>query len=318
LNLVIIVQTKHTIKALGIIAVLMCSAISNFAQRGYKMEYGGTIGMSNYLGEIGGKAEEAKPFIYDMKMAKTRWNPGLFVKYQFHPMFAVRGAFNYLRIAGEDALSTNPGRQYRNLSFRNDIFELNGTVHWLFFNPTRPTGIYRRSSIYVTAYLFAGIGGFMHNPKALYQDEWIDLRSLKTENTAYGKYSFCVPTGFGFYVTINQRRRAHRIGLEVNWRYTGTDYLDDISKDSWENPSTQSNLSAALANRNPELGSQQPDGFSGNYGWHDDGTGANINKAPRGDPKDKDSFITLNVTYGYSFKAKYNRSRGRKIRSVTF
>jgi hypothetical protein len=318
LTLVNCVKTLPAIKTLGAIAILLCAAMSGMAQRGYKMEFGGTIGMSNYLGEIGGKGEEAKPFIYDMKMAKTRWNPGLFVKYQFHPMFAVRGSFNYLRIAGEDALSTNPGRQYRNLSFRNDIFEMAGTVHWLFYNPTRPTGIYRRSKVYLTAYVFAGIGGFMHNPKALYQDEWVDLRSLQTENTDYSKFVYCIPTGLGFYVTINQGRRAHRIGLEVNWRYTGSDHLDDISKDSWENPSTQSTLSAALANRNPELGSQQPDGFSGNYGWHDDGAGGNLNKAPRGDPNDKDSFITLNVTYGYTFKAKYNKSRNRRIRSVTF
>ncbi|HQQ93943.1 MAG TPA: DUF6089 family protein [Bacteroidia bacterium] len=288
------------------------------AQKGYKLEFGGVLGISNYLGEIGGKDEAARPFIFDMKMAKTRWNPGVFVKYQFHPMLAIKGSFNYLRIEGEDALCTNPGRHYRNLSFRNDIYELNTTLNWLFFNPSRPSGIYRRSSIYLTAYLFAGVGGFMHNPKAKYQGEWIDLRPLKTENTQYGKFSFCIPVGTGFYITINQRRRSHRIGLEVNWRYTGTDYLDDISKGSWENPNSQSNLSAALANRNPELGSAQPDSFEKNYGWWDDGSGNNINKSPRGDPKNKDSYITLNVTYGYSFKAKFNRSKGRKIRSVTF
>ena len=290
------------------------------AQRGYKMEFGGVLGISNYLGEIGGKDEAAKPFIMDMKMAKTRWNPGVFFKYQFHPMIAAKVSFNYLRIEGEDALSTNPGRTYRNLSFRNDIYELNTTFNWLFFNPSRPSGIYRRSSIYVTAYTFVGIGGFMHNPKAKYQGEWIDLRPLKTENVQYGKFSYCIPLGAGFYVTINQRRKAHRIGLEVCWRYTGTDYLDDISKDSWENPVTQSNLSSALANRNPELGSAQPDGFGANYGWHDDpaNPGTNLNKAPRGNPNNKDSYITLNVTYGYSFKAKYGKSRGRKIRSVSF
>ncbi len=311
-------MSKPSVKLTCLLAVLLFFSFRSLAQRGYKFEFGGSLGAANYLGEIGGKDLEGRSFIYDMRLTKTRWNPGLFVKYQFHPMFAVRGCFNYVRIVGEDAISTNPGRFYRNLSFKNDIFELNTNIQWLFYNPTRPTGIYRRSSIYFTAYMFVGIGGFMHTPKAFYQEEWIDLRSLKTENTAYGKFSYCVPAGLGFYVTINQRRRAHRIGLEVNWRYTGTDYLDDISKDSWENPSTQSNLSAALANRNPEVLSQ-PDGMQGNYGWHDkNGDGANDNMAPRGDPNDKDSYITLNVTYGYSFKAKYKRSRGRKIRSVTF
>ena len=305
-------------KLLALLSLGLMSVSALKAQRGYKMEYGGVLGISNYLGEIGGKDQEARPFIYDLKMAKTRWNPGVFVKYQFHSMFAVKASFNYLRIEGEDALSTNEGRKYRNLSFRNDIYDFNATLNWLFFNPSRPTGIYRRSNIYLTGYVFGGIGTFMHNPKANYNGEWIDLRAQKTEGDTYGKFSYCVPVGLGFYVTINQRRRAHRIGLEVNWRYTGTDRLDDISSKEWTNPNTQSTLAGALNNRNPELGSAQPDGFAGNYGWHDDGAGGNINKAPRGDPDDKDSYITLNVTYGYSFKAKYSKSRGKKIRSVTF
>jgi len=288
------------------------------AQRGYKIEYGGVLGVSNYLGEIGGKELDARHDARDLKMAQTRWNPGIYFKYQFAQSFAVKTAFNYLRIAGKDELTANEGRRYRNLSFRNDIYELNATLNWLFYNPTRPSGLYGRSSVYFAAYLFGGIGGFMHNPKANYRDEWIDLRPLQTENEKYGKFSFCVPVGTGFFVTINQRRRAHRIGLEMSWRFTGTDYLDDISKDSWENPLTQSELSAALANRNPELGNNQPDGMSGNYGWHDDGAGGNKNKAPRGSPDYNDSFLTITVTYGYTFKSKYHKSRNKKIRSVTF
>src|SRR5687768_18195436 len=63
------------------------------------------------------------------------------------------------------------------------------------------------------------------------------------------------------YTTLfrsNKRRRAHRIGLEINWRYTNTDYLDDVStvyKNPAELPST---TSAALSNRNPEL-TKQPE-----------------------------------------------------------
>lgn len=285
------------------------------------MEFGIGTGVSNYLGDIGGKGEEGKPFIRDMKLAKTRWNETAFIKYRFDPMFAVRLAFNYMRIEGADNLSTNPGRQGRNLSFRNDIYDLETTIHWLVYNSNKPIGVYSRSNVYLTAYLFAGIGGFYHNPKASYQGSWVALQPLKTEAVAYSKWGYCLPFGAGFYMTINKRKRSHRIGLELNWRYTNTDYLDDIST-VYVNPSQLSSAtSIALSNRNPEL-ENQPAGFDKNFGWQGtDANGEAINKAPRGNANNKDSYISVNVTYAIALKKSrksFRKSKGRKIRSVSF
>ena len=58
--------------------------------------------------------------------------------------------------------------------------------------------------------------------------------------------STCLPLGAGFYVTLNKRRRSHRIGIEINWRYTNTDYLDDISLGRQQNPVIRS-LEAQIA-----------------------------------------------------------------------
>jgi hypothetical protein len=44
-----------------------------------------------------------------MKMAKTRWNVGGFARYRVHPKVSVKLALDYLRIEGDDKLSTNPG-----------------------------------------------------------------------------------------------------------------------------------------------------------------------------------------------------------------
>jgi hypothetical protein len=292
------------------------------AQKRYNLDYGVMTGVSNYLGEIGGREKAARPFLADLKLAKTRWNETAFIRYKFHPQFSVKGAFNYLRIEGDDKLTTNPGRRYRNLNFRSDIFDLETTINWIIYNSIKPSGIYRRTNVYFTAYLFTGAGIFYHNPKAFYQDEWIALQPLKTEGQTkgYSHIGFCVPVGGGFYFTILKGRRAHRLGLELNWRYTSTDYLDDISSKSWLNPASPnaSNQSVALNNRNPELGSKQPDNFALNYGWRDDGSGNNQNKAPRGDPSKKDSYISFNLSYSTAIKGRFHRSKGRKIRAVTF
>jgi hypothetical protein len=292
----------------------------NFAQRGYYFEYGVITGVSNYLGEIGGREQTARPFLMDLKLAKTRWNAGAYLRYKFKPKLSTKFAFNYLRIEGNDNLSINPARQFRNLSFRNDIYDIESTLNWHFYASDRPSAIYNRTNVYFTSYLFAGVGGFYHNPKTMYQGSYVALQPIKTENVKYSHFGFCIPVGAGFYISINERRRCHRIGIEVNWRYTNTDYLDDIST-VYKSPVELSSTAAVqLSNRNPEVQAGQPDGWSKNYGWQGaDKDGNPINKAPRGDPKKKDSFMSFNISYGLAIKSKHvSRSRGRKIRSVRF
>jgi len=304
-----------------LVILFLCTLLSPFittAQKGYRIEYGVATGVSNYLGEIGGREKAGRPFIADLKLAKTRWNETVFFKYKFHQMFAAKLALNYLRIEGDDKLSTNPGRRYRNLSFRNDIYDIESTLQWLIFDSKKPVGLYPRSNVYLTAYLFAGIGVFHHNPKTLYQGSWIDLQPIKTEGVTYSRWGMCVPVGIGFYATINKRLRTHRIGIEVNWRYTNTDYLDDIST-TYKNPADLPSATAvALSNRNVEV-TKQPAGFAGNYGWQGtDLNGAPINQAPRGNPNNKDSYISFNISYSTVIKTRYHRSKGRKVRSVYF
>ncbi len=308
-------SNKHLLLVIGLLFLL--PALSQ-AQRGYRFEYGVITGVSNYLGEIGGREGKGRPFVMDLKLAKTRWNEGLYMRYRFHPKLAVKLSLNYLRIEGADKLSINPGRKYRNLSFRNDIYDFETTLNWIFFDSKKPTGVYARTNIYFTAYLFAGAGVFHHNPKTLYQGSWVALQPIKTEGVTYSKWGYCVPLGAGFYVTLNKRRRSHRIGLEINWRYTNTDYLDDIST-TYKNPADLPSATAvALSNRNPEV-TKQPEGFSGNYGWQGVGLDGNpINQAPRGNPNNKDSYISVNISYGIAIKSRFTRSKGRRIRTVSF
>src|SRR6185369_3260589 len=90
----------------------------------YRWDYGFALGVSNYLGDMGGKEKTRRDFVADMKLAETRWDMGGFMRYKINQRISVKGELNYLRIQGNDALSSNTGRHARNLSFWNDIFEL--------------------------------------------------------------------------------------------------------------------------------------------------------------------------------------------------
>lgn len=299
-----------------ILVLLLVTTLVVSAQRGYRFEYGVMTGASNYLGEIGGKDKPARKFVNDVKLLKTRWNESVYLRIKLTNALAWKLSANYLRIEGDDKLTTYAPRRYRNLSFRNDIYSFESSLNYYLYTSAKPTGIYRKTNTFITVYALAGIGVFYHNPKTLYQGQWVALQPLKTENVAYSRVAMCVPLGVGAFVTLYERRRAHRIGIEICWRYTNTDYLDDVSG-SYVNPSTLSSKDAAkLSNRNPEL-TQQPEGYAQNYGWWDDGKGNNLNQAPRGNPKDKDSYFSVNITYGMAMKYQYRNSKfRRKVRKI--
>jgi hypothetical protein len=273
-----------------LLALLMSLANESMAQRKkirYALDYGFGLGLSNYLGEMGGKAKTRRDFIWDMKLSETRWCMGGFIRYRFNDWVAVHGSINYGRIEGDDALSTNRGRRGRNLHFRNDMLEMavRGDLYLYNVNDVGHTGRYRLD---FRSYVFAGIGATLHGPKAVYNAEWVKLRPLQTEGVSYGKITPVIPYGLGFYFT---QRRKYRFGFEMGWRMTFTDYLDDVSG-VYANPSDlSSQASIDLANRYVG-GSDVP---------------APENYSPgnkRGDPTHNDTYFFMMFTYSYVWKGK--------------
>lgn len=264
-------------------------------------DYGMAVGVSNYLGDIGGKEKTRRDFVADMKMSKTRWNVGGFVRYKWKPKISLRLALDYLRIEGNDKLSSNPARNARNLNFRNDVFDLGFTVHGFFWTDNDLGNTYRGKNGF-RAYVFGGIGGFFHNPKALYNDEWVKLRPLKTEGVRYSPVGINIPIGIGCYFTFEKK---HRVGFELNWRTTFTDYLDDVSN-GWGDPKNMTPEGVALSNRTGELTNIDP-AFAKNYGY--DPINNPLNK--RGDKTHKDAYITANLSYSYVIRGKSSFYRGR-------
>ncbi len=297
--------------------------IPGFALPQYNLDYGIHLGMANYLGEIGGTGKEDKGvsrrnFIYDIKLNQTKFAGGGWIRYKVHPLISAKANLMYLRIAGADSLSDYPNRKGRNLSFRNDIFELSVQGEFNFYNAMDIT---RGGKIRVDvgAYAFAGIGVFYHNPKALYETKWVALQPLGTEGQGkiqvsdkkgemkefkrYSRIQPNIPLGAGMMWTI---QRKWRFGWEAGLRMTFTDYLDDASTRYPKDPSIfddgteEGQLAKALSNRTPaNLYLITDDGkilTSDQYG----------SGALRGEPKHDDMYMFVGINAGYVVRGKGN------------
>jgi len=281
-----------------IIFIFVCLTLSGSAQR--RVDFGIAVGASNYLGDIGGKEKSRRDFISDIKMAKTRWNAGGFVRVKWKPKISLKLAVDYLRIEGEDKLSTNKSRVARNLSFRNDIIDLGVTGEYFFFEDNDIGNLHFNTTGF-RAYVFGGVGCLYTNPKALYNGSWVNLRPLKTEGVKYKSIVLNVPIGLGFYFTF---KKKHRLGFEYNFRTTFTDYLDDIHA-GWADPSALTPTGLALSNRTVELKELDP-GFAKNFGYNPVENPKNI----RGNNKHRDSYMTLNLSYSYVLRGKASFYKG--------
>jgi hypothetical protein len=273
-------------------------------------DYGFRLGASNYLGDIGGKEKTRRDFVADMKLAKTRWDGGVFVRYKWLPKLSLKLAFDWVRIEGDDKLSSNPGRHYRNFNFKNDLLDLEFTGEYFFYEDPDLGNTYRYRNSF-RAYVLGGIGGAYSSPKSLYKGEWIKLKDYDIEGYNYKALQFVIPMGAGFYFTFDKK---HRIGFEMNYRKTFTDYLDDISGNY---PTTPVSYDPKIAIRTLEL-DPATNNDVGAYHSHDWGQ-------KRGDKTHKDAYMTVSLSYSYVirgkssfYKAKRNGffHRKRKMRKI--
>lgn len=284
------------------------SALPFISSAQYKWDFGVKLGAANYLGDLGGGAGTRRDFVPDMKLVSTSFAGGAFARVKVHPSVSIQMGFDYGHIWGDDKLSSNPGRNHRNLNFKNNIYELNVIGQYYFYEVNDLGHTYRYRNDF-RAYAGLGVAGFHHNPKTL--DGGIPLQPLETEGVHYSLYQFSIPAQIGFYFTIDKR---YRIGWDLTWRTTFTDYLDDVSG-KYADPKTLPNQqSIDLANRTNGLAISQAD--KNNY----------LPGMKRGDPTHKDSYIftTINASYVIRGKSSFYRShygsifKGKKYKKRKF
>lgn len=258
------------------------------------MDFGIKLGGSNYLGDIGGKEKSRRDFIMDMKLSQSSWVYGAFFRYKFTNAIAGNFSVNYGQIKGDDALSTNHGRMWRNLRFKNNILDISVRGEYYFYEASDVGGT-GRYSISMKAYGHLGLTGFRHNPRgSLDGNTWTPLQPLQTEGIAYSKWGIGIPGGVGVYFTY---KRKHRIGWDATWTTTFTDYLDDVSTVYADGLSGQS---AILANQTAAVAPED------RWSIYEPGS-------KRGDPTHNDTYLFTTLSYSYILKGSnsfYRQSYG--------
>ena len=155
---------------------------------------------------------------------------GLGYKFFIHPNIGFRAGINYASLYGADSLSEIPVIRQRNLNFETNLLEISAGIEANLL-PVDPD-FYKFSP-----YVFAQMGLFYYNPYTLATDqEKIYLRPLGTEGqgldqyperTPYSLVNVAFPLGAGVKFLIGNKVF---VNLEMGFRFTTTDYIDDVSK----------------------------------------------------------------------------------------
>jgi hypothetical protein len=290
----------------------------NFSRSGdwkkYRKEVFVSMGTSNFLGDLGGRDRVGTDYSpVDLELSQTRTAFGVGYRYQVLRWMNVTGRFNYLIVQGDDALTNEMYRNNRNLNFKSNIFELAGRLEmgWQSSKVGNRYGIKKtlnrrmKNNVH-SVFVFAGVGGFYFNPKGRSASgNYVKLRPLHTEGQGlpggpkqYKNYSVSIPLGIYYRCALNKQ---WTVGVEISYRKTFTDYIDDVSTTYYDNEAIEAaygSLAAAMAdpNKGQIYGFSAPD--------------ASGNAAQRGD-RQKDSYMSAELTVGYIFKEKRKRARLR-------
>jgi len=205
-----------------VLTLMFCSTINADAQRRYDIKYqevGGWIGAANYYGDLN--------TLFGFKGVRPAF--GGYFRQTFTPYISLKVGASYGMIEFKDAYTNLPWQQVRNLSFRNNILEFSGSIEFNFLKYIPKDRNYPFSP-----YLSLGVAIFKHNPKAKYDGQWYKLKDIGTEGqllsdiTGVKEYKTvqpAFPIGMGIKYWMKGK---WTFNLEVGYRFTFTDYLDDV------------------------------------------------------------------------------------------
>jgi hypothetical protein len=176
-------------------------------------------GVSGYNGDLTQQRISIKQLRPSVNF-NLKYNSGDYVNFRF--------GIAYGRIGADDKNNSSQLLKNRNLNFKSDIIELNLIAELSVFDP----------ETYVSSpYIFGGVGVFYFNPFTYdNNNKKTYLHPLSTEGEGLKeypdrkKYSLiqpCIPVGIGWKMPLNNK---WDISLEFGYRFTFTDYLDDVSK----------------------------------------------------------------------------------------
>lgn len=294
-----------------------------FGNEKIKWEVGLNFGPSFFLGDLGGNSGKGTNSLKDLNFKFTKMMKGAFIIMYPSKWAGIRVAANLTHLEGSDAIISTNGiselyRKERNLDFKTNVWELYGAMEFF------PTMLFRKNKEYeprIKPYVFGGIGVFNFNPKGSLTDEggnksWHYLQPLRTEGQGMPEYperkpykltQVNIPYGGGIKYYASERIN---ISMELLYRKTFTDYIDDVSTAYIDSANFTRNLTpenAALAisisDKHIPMVSQIP-------GRYPEGT-------QRGDPKDGDTYFSIIVKIGIRLGPIYQNSfAARSVKQV--
>lgn len=267
----------------GLIAVGSLFLTPAFAQNElqYTGELGFSLGGAHYFGDLNtrGAINAAKPAV------------GIYYRKYMNDYIGVRVHGRFTQLGYSDTYNDNDFQRRRNLSFNTNIWELGLQGDFNFFRFEPGTLDYRFSP-----YFTGGASLFYFNPYAYLDGKKYHLQPLGTEGQGTAMYpdrkpyslvSYAFMLGGGFKYNLNRRVN---LGLEVLYRFTQTDYLDDVSTTYAgtmvfpAKPNGDPSVAYILQDRSYATG--EPIGVAGRQ---------------RGNSRDKDQFATVELTISILF-----------------
>lgn len=204
--------------------------------------------------------------------------------YDLSEKFRLRASLTGLGIRADDKDNAEQKFKNRNLNFKSFVWDFNIAAEYDFLN--------NFDEYAFTPYVFAGPGIFGFNPTTI--DRFGNKQKLRDWGTEgqglaafpdrkpYALTQFNIGFGAGIRIDVSE---ALQIGTELFIRKTFTDYLDDVSINSYVDPA---------------LFASQGNAFTQYLAFRGDEVGASFSKTmPRGNPKSDDLFYSfqLKVTY---------------------
>ncbi|MBD1394574.1 type IX secretion system protein PorG [Mucilaginibacter glaciei] len=175
-------------------------------------EVGVGVGGAGYIGDL--NTNPVKP---------SGLSGGLFFKRNFNGYLAARLNLAAGQISGYDSKSNDQQQRDRNLSFTDPLKEASLVAEFNFMKYIPDAGKNK-----YTPYIFVGGGITQYTPRTKYKGGTYSLRDIMTEGQSipYKKSAIVVPYGAGFKYNFAGK---WTVGAELGYRYTNTDYLDDVS-----------------------------------------------------------------------------------------
>lgn len=205
---------------IGIVIMAFTGVKAQYESYKQEGEFGVGVGLGHYFGDLNTNAALNRP----------KFSGGIYFVKQFNNYIGLKVAANYAFLGYSDQYSKNATQFARNLSFNTSLWEFSVAGQFNFFKFIPGVQGYN-----YTPYISLGAGVFSYDPYAYLNGKKYFLRPLGTEgqgSTAYpnrkpySSMAVCIPLAVGFKYSLTDK--VNLFG-EVGYRFTTTDYLDDVS-----------------------------------------------------------------------------------------